>query len=1018
MKYKKYIQCFILLTVCLHLCPAIKAAKSAGRETLPVTDGWNLWHDSSATWENDTLYLPEEVDIAALAINAPEPTGGWKTLDKRPSGAITVNLPAVVEEYFTPDGKIKTALPGVYWFWQDVNIPADWKGKTVRLKIESARLRVEVFANAKLVGYDIVGDVPYSCYLTNALSYGKRNRIAVRVTNPGGNQRGWEDYYPVKWGNFSLPASRDFGGINGTVELVATNNTCIDDIFVKNLRTADYRTIEVQTTINNRLPEAVHSRIKYEILPVSGGAAIYADTEDISIPAEKSQFTVQKRISCPEASLWNIETPELYVCRVTIAGNTSSRASIDSDSRKFGFRVFEVKIAESDDQSHYFLNGKRFIFKGGIDFSYYAFTGSYPTEEMAVKSIQAARSIGQNAFNFHRRIGYPIVLEKADEMGLFLYEEPGGFHIGGQGYDVSENTFSDALMHEKTRRMVLRDRNHPSLIMYSLCNEDNYWNDSRQKAMEEINCLDESRLIFNSSGGNGGGYALSIQHIRPYEKNIRMDFTDNHTVGSGVFFDENDFNNHIPLDGNTNILYWGEVKCYVGPENWYEIAKMFNDIKKTKGSAYKGYNYSYYLDFGRKIAEFFTKHAMAGSGSGAIQTPGDLSKEAGNGKMYGDGRNAQTIMSYDRADGYAINAWSGGNGWEGISGWYSGIVDDGRNVKGDPAIYAYYTRPLQIVIQRKTPTRIGGKTFPVTGRKKPTPAFQIKLINQGILEAGDYTLVLKLKDGAGKYDESYRKEFPIHVEGGNVFAQNILTNYGIELNESLHGGFVTLEGELYDSKQEKVADGAEQILVTNRPSFKERFNGLKGEVHDWPAAKQALEEANAVVTDFDTVGESHYIAASGAPDDMTLNAMLSKVENQGTTLLVKMDTVWAEKLQAKGILSAAITEWGAKQKGYWNGNGFGYIDYFVGYTGMPERQTVSTTGWEVPGDPNGFYPFESKYPTHVYGTFVARPNHLRVLIGTIDYGKGKIILAPTYPVDDNHPFNDLLFYNMISMKIK
>jgi hypothetical protein len=133
-------------------------------------------------------------------------------------------------------------------------------------------------------------------------------------------------------------------------------------------------------------------------------------------------------------------------------------------------------------------------------------------------------------------------------------------------------------------------------------------------------------------------------------------------------------------------------------------------------------------------------------------------------------------------------------------------------------------------------------------------------------------------------------------------------------------------------------------------------------------------------------------------------------------LLIKLDAAWAEKLKAKGVLSADVTEWGAPQSGHWNGNGFGYIDYFVGNTGMQGRQTVSTTGWEAPTEsPNGFYPFESPYPTHVFGMYVARPDVLRVLIGTIRYGKGQIILAPTYPVDGNHPFNDLLFYNMLNI---
>ncbi|KAA6300382.1 MAG: Beta-galactosidase, partial [Candidatus Ordinivivax streblomastigis] len=836
---------FVIVTISVICFSGNKneSSSTAGRKTLLVMQGWNLWYDASATWVNDSLYLPQEVNIAALALKAPEPTGGWQTLDRLPEGGFTVNLPAIVEEYFTPDGNVKTSIPGVYWFWKDVDIPSDWKDKTVQLKIESARLRIEVFANAQLTGYDIVGDIPYNCNLTKALIYGKCNRIAIRVTNPGGNPRGWEDYGAVKWGSYLLPASRDFGGINGKVELIATDNTYIDDIYIKNLSTPGYKTIEIQATINNSRTD-LPARIKYEIIPVSGRKAIYTQTDAVWV--SESRTVVKRQITCPKAVLWDIESPGLYVCKVTLLDKNNNR-KIDSDSRKFGFRVFEIKIADGDTQAHYFVNGKRMIFKGGIDFGYYAFTGAYPTEEMAVKSVQAAKSIGQNAFNFHRRIGYPVIMDKADELGLFLYEEPGGFHAGGQGYDVSANVFSAALMKEKMRRMVIRDRSHPSLIIYNLCNEDNNWNSLRQEVMEETHMLDETRLVVNSSGSNNGGYAVSTQHIRPYENTIRTDFTDNHTVGAIVLFDEGDFEAHIPKSNAANILYWGEVKCYAGPENWYEIGKAFSGIKRTKGSAYKGYNYSYYLAFGEKLEVFFKKHRMSESGSGIIQSPGDIPRMTGGGKMYNDGRNAQNILSYDQIDGYAINAWSGGNGLEGWSGWYSGIVDDGRNVKGDPVIYAYYTRPLQVVIQRKVKKDgVGGKTFDTSGK----PAFKIKLINQGLLPKGEYTLKLKLKDGAGKYHDTYDYTMPVKVEGGNVYAQDINTNYVFTLNNSLRGGFITLEGKLYDRNNKEIADGAEQILLTNRSSFSDYFTGLTGEVYGWSAARMALENANMPVTDF------------------------------------------------------------------------------------------------------------------------------------------------------------------------
>jgi hypothetical protein len=972
-------------------------------------DGWKLWQDKSAVYENDKLYLPQEVVISELAKTAPAPTGGWAVLNGLPEGAVNVNLPAVAEEYLTPDGKVDTWLPGVFWFWKEVSIPESWAGKTIRLNLENYRLRAEVFVNKQLTGYDIIGNVPYNCDITGAIQYGKINRIAIRITSPRGNGRWWGDTPMIQWGNYHFPPSRDFGGINGKVELVATDKTAIEDIYIKNLNTPDYRTIEVQTSILNGRNSEVKAQIKYEIFSVSGGKALYTETENMLIPQTKS-FVFTKKIHCLDAKLWNIDTPNLYECRISLSGGAN-----DSDSQRFGFRVFEVKQKSGNQQAHYYINGKRMIFKSGIDFSYYAYTGAYPTEEMAKKGVLAAKQLGQNAFNFHRYIGFPVVLDKADEAGLFLSEEMGGFHsaAGVPVMNVPSDAFASAVTKEKMRRMVIRDRNHPSLLMYNLSNEDNEWNDFRQTLMEQTHRLDEARLVTNTSGGtNGGGLAATIQHLRPYENAIRTDFTDTHTVGAIALFDEKDLGAHVPVGDAASILYWGEVKCYVGPENWYEIATTLNQLKKEKPEGYKGYNYSYYLDFGRKIKDFFEEHDMAKTGSGIIRTPGDISKTTGGGKMYNDGRNAQNIMSYNRADGYAINAWSGGNGMEGIEGWYSGMVDDGRNIKGDAAIYAYYTRPLQIVIQRKKAENgTGGKIFEVSGK----PAFKIKLINQGLLPAGDYTLKLKLKDGAGKYHAQYDNNLPVKVEGGDMYAQDINTDYAITLNNNLRGGFITLEGTLYDNNNRKVADGAEQILLANRPSFERQLKGKIVEVHGWSAAKTALENANAKVVDFTPKGKADYVVAAGNISSETMDVLLAKVK-KGTRLIIRFDNIWAEALKDKKILSERVTEWGAPQTGYWNGNGFGYIDYFVGNTGLRGQQTIPTTGWEVPGNPNGFYPFKSDYPTHVYGTYAARPDILRVLIGTIDYGKGKIILVPTYPVDDNHPFNDLLFYNMISMK--
>jgi hypothetical protein len=189
---------------------------------------------------------------------------------------------------------------------------------------------------------------------------------------------------------------------------------------------------------------------------------------------------------------------------------------------------------------------------------------------------------------------------------------------------------------------------------------------------------------------------------------------------------------------------------------------------------------------------------------------------------------------------------------------------------------------------------------------------------------------------------------------------------------------------------------------------------LKGAVSSWPAAMQALTDAAQTPVDLakSSARKLDYILAADLPADADLTAILKKV-NAGTKLIVKFNPAWADALYTRGILKENVTAWGGEQTDGWMGNGWGYIDYFIGDQTLPGKTTIGTRAWEVPSDPKGFGPFAAATRQTAYGAYFARPDKLLVLIGEIQYGKGKIILAPSYPIDDNQAFNDLLFYNLI-----
>lgn len=952
--------------------------------------GWRVWMDEKAEWVNDTLYAPGEVPaLGKLPLNPP--TGGWEALDVQGSAC---SVPASVEEIFSK-GVNSWTYHGVSWFRKTVNIPAEWQGKTIRLTVGKARLRVELFVNNMLAGYDLCCETPLEFDISKFLKYGEENRIAFRLTNPG-CRRGWEDIQWVKWGNYSLPASHDFTGLDN-VRLVATAPVFVSDIFVKNLLPAGARNVEVCVTVNNNTANAEKRTVS-----VSIPGACVATRQDATLPP--GETVVKCSVSAPGAKLWDIEHPNLYNCDITLTDNR--QLITDNSSVRFGFRVSEV-VSNSAGQHHFLWNGGRIRIRSAIDWGYYGLTGFYATPEMARRSVESARAVGHNGINFHRRIGEPLVLKYADELGLYLYEEPGGFMTGGQGYNIAKSPIAVKLMLEKIRRMVIRDRNHPSLMMYCLANEDNNFPAIRDQALKLIHKLDPTRLALNSSGANGGGHQPQVRecHFRPYENEIRSDFRDTHGAFTGAAnFHEGDIRSMDAYQPGC-LNYWGEVRCYTGPANWFKIGNAILPDNQP------GYDRNLYAPMAAKLSDFFTRNRLADTGSKIIKSPADISTQAGRSLMYVDGRLGQIAMSHDQSNGYAINGWSPGPQLP--DAWDSAICDELRNVKGHASDMAYWNRGCQIAIFRSN-----GKFF------KPGDAakFTVSLINESHVPAGDYTLKLTATDGVGAVTD-FAQTVPVKVIGGDVHAQPI-GNADVVLGARWRAGFITLHGALMDTKGKIVADGAEQILLQNRASYAGELAGTAIAVVNWPAAETALKDAQiaTVPVESATVVVAGAVAAATTPSPQPSPLkgegadvrQLLDLARTGKILIVKCDAAWAKLLHEQGVLSEPVTQWGGHQSAGWNGNGWGYLDHFVGNQAVPSKTIIGTRAWETPGDPVGFWPFASRHKQTAYGAYVARNDVLLVLLGAIDYGKGKIILAPSYPVDANQAFNDLLFFNLIS----
>ena len=1000
------------------VCPAITAQVLSfdNPNVLNLSGrGWKAWLDRNAEWGNDTLYLPSEIvgKLSDLPVN--KPTGGWEILENEGK---SVSVPMTMDEYMLGGINTKT-YHGVSWAWRSFEVPANMKGKRLILHIDRARLRAEVYINRKLAAYDIIGETPFESEVTSFINYGAANTIAIRLTNPGG-RRGWYDSN-VRWGNYTFQSNgSDFSAL-GDVEITSHDKVYIEDIFVKNILPAGGRKVEITLTVNNTTGQAADASLALVITGLTTSVKLASERLDTRINPGKSSIPVELTVA--KATPWSPENPALYNCHAEV----KTKDSRDAYVQTFGFRVFQV-MPGSSGEHNYYLNGKRFFLKTAIDWGFYAPSGYFATPEAAIRSVEAARALGQNGISFHRKIGEPLVMKYADEKGICIYEEPGGFHFAktDKGQDDPYVAFSISHILEKIRRMVIRDRNHPSLLMYCLSNEDLTWDSTREAALKMINMLDNSRLVTNSSGIPPD----PTHHFRPYESEIRTDLRDQHTADNRGprYLDDDFYQKEHRTEGFKDCIYYlGEVNSVTGPSNWFSVYESILPHKDQQ----PGYDLNIYKENHEKISDAFTDWRLGSSGSGNIKSPVDVSLQAGRGMMYIHARHAQSVMCNNTADGYALNGWTTGPQSEADwLDWDSGILDEGRFLKGPAGSFSYWTRPLQISLSRKN-----GKYFNVNDSAK----FEINLINQGKLEAGDYILRFYVSDGKG-LKTGFENQINVKVTGGDCFAQP-LGGLSVKMDSVWTAGYLTLNAELLKGKT-VVAHGSEQVLLKNRGSMRNIMPDLSFDVIQWPAAQKAIEEAgghpkaNIAKTSPEHSNPSEFILAGDLTmsdkikSEQDIDRLLARVKD-GEIMIVRFDKNWAYAFHQKGILTEPVTEWGGVQTGHWLGNGWGYVDHFVGPLSIANSGTIGTNSWEVPADPKGFYPFKSNYPLSAYGLYMARPwlcrniavgsrmhelePTLLVLLGTIDYGKGKIILNPCYRIDDDNAFSDMLFYNMITM---
>lgn len=352
---------------------------------------------------------------------------------------------------------------GVYQ--REFEIPAEWDGRDIFLHLAGAKSGVYVYINGKEVGYNEDSKNPAEFLINDYLKAGK-NYLVVKI---------------LRWSTGSYLECQDFwrlSGIERDVFLYAQPKTRIKDFSIISTLDDTYTDgiFRLDATMLNNTAENKAVTLAYELLDKN--MKVVAQGEASCNMAGKASGNVSLEAAIEDVETWTSEYPNLYKILITLKenGKVSEVIPYNVGFRRFEFAQLEQKSSNGNPYNVFLVNGQPIKLKGVNIHEHNPATGHYMTEELMRKDFEIMR---QNNINTVRLCHYPQdrrFYELCDEYGIYVYDEA-NIESHGMRYDLHKggslgNNPDWLKQHmERTRNMYERNKNYPSLTIWSLGNE-------------------------------------------------------------------------------------------------------------------------------------------------------------------------------------------------------------------------------------------------------------------------------------------------------------------------------------------------------------------------------------------------------------------------------------------------------------------------------------------------------------------------------------------------------------------
>ena len=341
------------------------------------------------------------------------------------------------------------ALPGgIGWYRKNFNVPATAQGKLVFIDFDGVYRNSEVWLNGHYLGKRPYGYISFQYELTPYLRFGgERNVIAVRVDNS------------------QQPNSRWYSGsgIYRNVWLTVTDKTYVDHwgTYLTTPEVTEQKaTINLKTKLRNATDSDAPITLTTIISDAQGRQVARASADNVV--ARGSQSEIVQDLTVKNPLLWSIDNPYLYkvVSRVQRNGKV-----VDTYETDFGIRYFVF-----DRQKGFLLNGKRMKINGVCDHHDLGALGAAVNTRALERQLEMLKGMGVNAIRTSHNPPAPELLDLADRMGFIVMDE--AFDMWKKEKTKFDYHLDWDEWHKRDLEdMVLRDRNHPSIFIWSIGNE-------------------------------------------------------------------------------------------------------------------------------------------------------------------------------------------------------------------------------------------------------------------------------------------------------------------------------------------------------------------------------------------------------------------------------------------------------------------------------------------------------------------------------------------------------------------